>query len=85
MLALCLAAAALPAVHAASAGGGVKDQVLKSGGERDATIMIYVPCGVGVIFAIFLWMKLSGIKVEREDPKSLLPYVNSPRLADPMA
>ena len=71
MLALFLAAAALPAVHAASAGGGVKDQVLKSGGERDATIMIYVPCGVGVIFAIFLWMKLSGIKVEREDPNCI--------------
>lgn len=41
LLALTLAAA--PA-HAAS-GEKVLDQILKAGGERDASLMIYIPAG----------------------------------------
>eukprot|EP00802_Teleaulax_amphioxeia_P002564 Tamp_02567.p1 GENE.Tamp_02567~~Tamp_02567.p1 ORF type:complete len:958 (-),score=237.61 Tamp_02567:1210-4083(-) len=64
---LFLAAAALPAVDAASAGGGTLDQILKAGGERDATILIYVCCGVGVLFSFYLWARLQSIKVERPE------------------
>jgi len=67
-LALFMAAAALPAVDAASDGLGTLDQVLKAGGERDATLMIYVPCGIAVLFAVFLWVRVSAIKVERPGP-----------------
>jgi len=65
MLALFVAAAALPAADAAGEGKGTLDQILKAGGERDATLMIYIPCVIGVIFSIYLWMRISAIKVER--------------------
>ena len=41
------------------------DQTKKSGGERDAGFMIYIPCGVSCLFAFCLWFALSFIKVER--------------------
>ena len=65
LLALFVAAAALPAADAAGEGKGTLDQILKAGGERDATLMIYIPCALGVIFSIYLWMRISAIKVER--------------------
>ena len=30
--------------------------------------MIYIPCGIAVIFAVFLWVRVSAIKVERPGP-----------------
>ena len=67
MLALFMVAAALPASEAAGGGEskGTLDQILKAGGERDATLMIYIPCAVGVIFSIYLWLRIASIKVER--------------------
>jgi len=67
-LALFMAAAALPVADAASDSQGIIDQILKAGGERDASLMIYVPCGVAVLFAIVLWFRISAIKVERPGP-----------------
>jgi len=67
-LALFMAATALPAVDAASDGLGVLDQVLKASGERDATFTIYVPCGIAMLFAVFLWVRISAMKVERPVP-----------------
>ena len=67
-MALFLAAAALPVVDAASFGLGTLDQILKAGGERDATLLIYVPCGIGVLFAIYLYARIASIKVERSGP-----------------
>ena len=68
MLALFVAAAALPTVEAASSSIGVLDRVLKAGGERDATMMIFIPCAFAVLFAIYLWVRLRSIRVERTDP-----------------
>jgi H(+)-translocating pyrophosphatase len=68
LLALFIAAAALPVADAASGSKGFLDTILKSGGERDASILIYVCCGIGVLFSIYLWVRLSFIKVERPGP-----------------
>ena len=68
LLALFIAAAALPVADAASNSMGIMDMILKGGGERDASILIYICCGIGVLFSIYLWLRLSAIKVDRPGP-----------------
>ena len=68
LLALFIAAAALPVADAASGSKGFLDTILKSGGYRYASILIYVCCGICVLFSIYLWVRLSFIKVDRPGP-----------------
>ena len=58
-----LAAVALAMVAGASAAIGnlVPDQVLIGNGEVDASLMIYIPCIVGMIFAAWLYYLVSKI------------------------
>ena len=64
-----LAAVALAMVAGASAAIGnlVPDQVLIGNGEVDASLMIYIPCIVGMIFAAWLYYLVSKISIAKRD------------------
>ncbi len=66
MAALALAAA-LPMAAAAGIDKLVPDQILKAAGEMDASLMIYIPCGIGILFSIYLYFRVASIKITRQE------------------
>jgi H(+)-translocating pyrophosphatase len=41
------------------------DTYLNNGMERNASLMIFIPCGVAILFAAYLYLRISAIKIEK--------------------
>jgi inorganic pyrophosphatase len=80
--ALLALAVALSALASASAGSdktrsGIfewnRDTTTKGGGERDATLMVLVPCGISILFSIFLYMRVASVKIRGNKGQTATP------------